>query len=436
MTTFDQLMYGISIQETGGHGQVDYGKVNAYGAVGKYQVLKSNVPGWSRQVLGHSITWQQFRDSPALQEQIVRGILKGYYNQWGARGAAAAWYAGPGNHNLDQSTRSQSGGPSIKGYVDGVLGHASGYSGGGGSSGSSSSSGGGSTAAPMSRGETAESYGFNQALLDANPELKDKFNQAVKNTWSTEKFQAAIRDTKWWKTHSQQERDYILKQYGDPASAKQEFSQAYTHIQQMAGQLGIQVNDQTKKFLNAMAYNVAAKGWNDDQLRMEMGKHVYFDGDNWNGQGGEEQAKLHDYAYSMGVTMSGTWYANSSRDIIRGKASEQAFQSQIRKQAKAMFPGWSKQIDAGQSVADLANPYLTSMGQILELPGGSINLFDPTVKKALTYKDPTTGQSTPKPLWQFENELRADPRWKKTQNAQDSLMQVGHQVLADFGLKY
>lgn len=297
-------------------------------------------------------------------------------------------------------------------------------------------SSGGSSAVPMSRGETAESYGFNQALLDANPELKSIFNKAVKGQWSAEKFQASVRDTKWWKGHSQQERDYIVKQYGDPASAKQEFNQAYTHIQQMAGQLGIQVNDQTKKFLNAMAYNVAAKGWNDDQLRMEMGKHVYFDGDNWNGQGGEEQQKLHDYAYSMGVTMSGTWYANSSRDIIRGKATEQTFQSQIRKQAKAMFPGWSKQIDAGQSVADLANPYLTSMGQILELPGGSINLFDPTVKKALTYKDPTTGESTPKPLWQFENELRSDPRWKKTQNAQDSLMQVGHQVLADFGLKY
>lgn len=299
-----------------------------------------------------------------------------------------------------------------------------------------SGGGGTATAAPMSKGETAESYGFNQALLDANPELKDKFDQAVKNTWSAQRFQAAIRDTKWWKTHSQQERDYLVKQYGDPATAKQEFSTAYTHIQQMAGQLGIQVNDQTRKFLNAMAYNVAAKGWSDDQLRMEMGKHVYFDGGNWNGQGGEEQQKLHDYAYSMGVTMSGTWYANSSRDIIRGKATEQTFQSQIRKQAKAMFPNWGKQIDAGQSVADLANPYLTSMQQILELPGGSINLFDPTVKKALQYKDPTTGTSTVKPLWQFENELRGDPRWKKTQNAQNSLMQVAHQVLSDFGLKY
>jgi len=436
MTTFDQLMYGIAIQETGGHGTVDYGKVNAYGAVGKYQVLKSNVPGWSKQVLGYSISWQTFRDRPDLQEKIVRGILYGYYKKWGARGAAAAWYAGPGNHDLDMSTHSQPGGPSIKGYVDSVLNHASAYKGGGSGGGGGGGGGGEDNKVPMSRGETAESYGYVTALFDAVPELKKLFNKAVDKGWSTEKFQAAIRDTHWWKSHSQQERDYLTKTYGDPATAKQEYHAAYTHVQQLAAQLGIQPNDQTKKFLNAMAYNVAAKGWSDDQLRAEMGKRVYFDGDHWYGQGGEEVQKLKDYAYSMGVTMASTWFTNGARDIVRGMGTEQDYMSQIRKQAKAQFPQWSKQIDAGQSVMDLANPYLTTMAQILELPGGSINLFDPTIKKALNYKDPNTGEGQAKPLWQFENELRNDPRWKKTQNAQDSLMQVGHQVLADFGLKY
>lgn len=430
---FDEFFQSIVTQESGGsYGakgvQTRYGR-----AYGKYQVLDSNIPGWTAKYYGRSLTPQQFLSNHAAQDAVAKGVLRSYYNKWGARGAAAAWYGGPGSHNLDQSTAHQQGGPSIKEYVDDVVGRMSGGGGGGGSSSSSVAT---AKSEPMSRGETAESYGFVQSMFDAIPELKKKFDEAVKNTWSSEKFQAAIRDTHWWKTHSQQERDYLTKQYGDPATAKQEFHSAYTHIQQMAGQLGIQVNDQTKKFLNAMAYNVAARGWTDDQLRMEMGKHVYFDGGNWNGQGGEEQQKLHDYAYAMGVTMSGTWYANSSRDIIRGKATEQTFQSQIRKQAKAMFPNWGKQIDAGQSVADLANPYLTSMQQILELPGGSINLFDPTVKKALQYKDPTSGESTVKPLWQFENELRADPRWKKTQNAQNSLMQVAHQVLSDFGLKY
>jgi len=432
--TFDQFMRGISAQESGGN----YSAVNrSSGALGKYQVMPSNVAGWSRQVLGYSISPNQFLNSPDLQEKIVRGILKGYFDKWGPRGAAAAWYAGPGNHDLDMSTRSQPGGPSIKGYVDGVLDKASKSSGGGASAPTPSSNNSGvDDKVPMTRGETAESYGYVESLFDAIPELKRIFDKAVKKEWSTGKFQAAIRDTDWWKTHSQQERDYLTKSYGDPASAKQEYGAAYTHVQQLAAQLGIQPSDATKKFLNAMAYNVAARGWSDDQLRMEMGKRVYFDGDHWNGQGGEEQQKLHDYAYSMGVTMSGTWYANSSRSIIRGTGSEQQFQSEIRKQAKAQFPQWAKQIDAGQSVADLANPYLTTMSQILELPGGSINLFDPTIKKALNYKDPSTGANQAKPLWQFENELRSDPRWKKTQNAQDSLMQVAHQVLSDFGVKY
>jgi hypothetical protein len=434
--SFDQLMHGIAIQETGGHGTVDYGKVNAYGAVGKYQVLKSNVPGWSRQVLGYSISWQTFRDRPDLQEKIVRGILYGYYKKWGARGAAAAWYAGPGNHDLDMSTHSQPGGPSIKGYVDSVLNHASTYKGGGSSGGGG---GGGSTGGdrvPMSKGETAESYGYVEGLFEAVPELKKIFDKAVKGQWDPLKFQAAIRDTHWWKTHSQQERDYLTKTYGDPASAKQEYNSAYVHVRQLAASLGIVETDANMKRMKAWAYNAAAKGWNDDQLRAEIGKYVSFSGDNWQGQGGEVQQKLHEYAYSMGVTMSGSWYADKTRNVIRGLATEQDYMSEIRKQAKAQFPQWQKQIDAGQTVADLANPYLTSMSQILELPGGSINLFDPTIKKALNYKDPNTGEGTAKPLWQFENELRNDPRWKKTQNAQDSLMQVAHQVLSDFGLKY
>ena len=114
----------------------------------------------------------------------------------------------------------------------------------------------------------------------------------------------------------------------------------------------------------------------------------------------------------------------------------QDMKSQILNKAKASFPQWTKQLEGGQTVADIASPYLQSMSEILELPPGSVNLFDTTVKKALNYTNPGTLAKEAKPLWQFENELRADPRWRKTKNAQDSLFQVGHQVLADFGFKY
>ena len=427
--TFSQFMAGISAQESGGN----YGAVNRQsGALGKYQVMPSNVAGWSRQVLGYSITPSQFLHSPSLQEKIVSGILHGYFNKWGPRGAAAAWYAGPGNHNLDQSTRPQYGGPSIKSYVDSVLSHAGASSGG---SVSSYSSDAVSASAKMGKAETAETYGFNEAFLDANPELKKLFGKAVDQGWSSTKFQAEMRDTKWWKTHSQSERDFLTMKFGDPKTADQKMNAAYIHVRQLAAQMGIVENPQQMKRIKAWAYNYAAKGWDDAMLRDTIGKYVYFD-KGAQGEGGETMNQLKSYAYSMGVTMSGKWYADNSRNVIRGVAALQDYKDQILKQAKATYSQYSKQLDAGQTMTDIASPYIQSMQNILEVPAGSLSLQDKTIKAALQYKNPTTGASESKPLWQFENDLRSDPRWKSTQNAQNSMMQVAHQVLSDFGLKY
>lgn len=425
--TFNQFMRAIAEQESGGN----YSVVNAYGAVGKYQVLKSNIPGWSKQVLGYSISWQTFRDSPKLQEQIVQGILKGYFDKWGARGAAAAWYAGPGNHNLDMSTRSQPGGPSIKGYVDSVIAKA------GGQPDTAASNYSYSGASPkLSMSELAEQYGFTSSFLNANPELKKLFSDMVSKGYSKDMFQAKLRNTKWWKTHSDKEREYLTQTYTDPATAKQNFNAAYIQVHQLAEQLGIKDTKFTKARIQEAAYNVVAKGWSDGQLRNYLGQYVYFDGGDFEGQGADTQNELRSYAYSMGVHMSDKWYADNTRKVLRGLATTSDYKNEMLRQAKAMFPQFSKQLDAGQTVADIANPYMQTMAQILELPSGSINLFDPTIKKALQYKNPGTLQTETKPLWQFENDLRADPRWKQTKNAQDSMMQIGHQVLSDFGFKY
>jgi flagellin-like hook-associated protein FlgL len=426
--SFAQFMAGISAQESGGN----YAAVNrGSGALGKYQVMPSNVAGWSRQVLGYSITPSQFLHSPQLQEKIVSGILHGYFNKWGPRGAAAAWYAGPGNHNLDQSTRSQYGGPSIKGYVDSVMNHA------GASSGdvSSYSSDATASAAKMSKGEIAESYGFSEAFLDSNPELKPLFKRAAAEGWAPGKFQAEMRDTKWWKTHSATERTFLADSFGDPKTADQKMQQAFIHVRQLAAQMGIVENPDQMKRMKSWAYNYAAKGWDDAMLRDTIGKFVYFNKGE-QGEGGDTINQLRSYAYAMGVTMSDKWYTNNARSVIRGVAALQDYKDQILKQAKATYGQYSKQLDAGQTMADIASPYIQSMQTILEVPAGGLSLQDKTIKAALQYKNPTTGATESKPLWQFENDLRNDPRWKSTQNAQNSMMQVAHQVLSDFGVAH
>ena len=429
--TVDQFMAAIAGQESGGR-RDEYTVVNDYGAVGKYQVLKSNIPGWAKAALGHTITWQQFRDSPELQEKIVRHRLKKYFDQYGARGAASAWYSG--NPSLHMSTKPQPGGPSIKDYVDSVLARAAkaNPSGPGGEETAATLFDDVGTTESLSSSELAERYGFVESLLNSDKELKSLFDKAVKGSWTPDKFQAELRDTKWWKRLNKTQREFLVTQYGDPATARQKLDQNFVKLKQLGAQMGVKLSDKGWKDL---AYQYSYNGWTDQQLRYQLGRRLNMPGTQRFGEAGEIQDKLSEYAYNMGIKVSDGWMDGASKDIISGMATQQDFESKLREQAKATYSFWSKQIDAGQSVSDLASPYMQTMAQLLELPPGSVNLFDPSIKKALQNRD-SSGKSAVKPLWQFENEVRNDPRWKRTNNAQNSMMQIAHQVLSDFGVKY
>lgn len=426
--TFEQFFSAISEQESGGNYRAVGPSVQGgHHAYGKYQVMDYNIPSWTKKYYGKSLTPQQYLSNPKAQEAVARGVLQGYYNKYGAKGAAAMWYSGQSNPNKTY------GNPPVYQYVNSVISKSYKYPSGGSSSNFST----GSSATPkLSSSELAEQYGFASSFLNSNPELKKLFQQAVAGTWSTDKFQAKLRNTKWWKTHSKDEREYLLKLKSDPATAKQEMSQARTKLTQMANQMGLVMSSSVKKHIETAVYNMVAKGWDEGQIRNYLGQFLNFSGENLQGEAGQTVMEMREYAYSMGIKLDDKFYTDAARLIARGMATVQDYKSKILNKAKASFPQWNAQLEAGQTVADIASPYLQSMAEILELPPGSVNLFDTTIKKALNYTNPGTLQKEAKPLWQFENELRNDPRWKKTKNAQDSLFQVGHQVLADFGFKY
>jgi hypothetical protein len=422
--SFDQFMYGIGYQETRGRKDA-YSVVNSYGAVGKYQVLKSNVPNWSRQVLGYSITWQQFRDSPQLQEKIVRGILYGYFKAWGPRGAAAAWYAGPGNHNLDMSTAPQSGGPSIKSYVDSVLGYA------GDPNATYSSSGTAPVTPKLDKDELASEYGLTSALINSSKELKSLFNKAVAGGWSATKFQASLKNTKWWKTQSDTLRKYVTLKYEDPATFKQNWSNAQFKVNQLAVQVGIGnqilAGGKSSKLLKEAIYNSLALGWSDDRIKDWLGTKATTHGGIMWGEAGDAFDKLHTVAYTNGMKYSSDWYKKQAVAVVSGKTTENTVEAQIRQAAAAQYSAFSTQILAGQNAIDLAAPYIKSVSSLLELPETDVDLFNKHVADAM--KKAT-------PLYEFETQVRSDPLWNKTKNAQDSAMALAHQVAKDFGLAW
>src|SRR4051812_14754410 len=83
----DGVLGKIAGTESGG----DYGATNGRtGASGKYQIMPSNWPSWSREAglpAGSKMT-------PANQEKVARFKLSQYVEKYGEQGAAVAWYAG------------------------------------------------------------------------------------------------------------------------------------------------------------------------------------------------------------------------------------------------------------------------------------------------------------------------------------------------------
>src|SRR6478609_6811275 len=86
----------------------------------------------------------------------------------------------------------------------------------------------------------AAMFGWSQSVINSNPELKKLFASATKENWTTDHFVAKVRDTQWFKTHSDTYRQALILQKADPATYKQNVSQASAHITSMATQMGVQ----------------------------------------------------------------------------------------------------------------------------------------------------------------------------------------------------
>jgi Transglycosylase SLT domain len=110
--TKSRFLWAVGQQESGGN----YRAVNpGSGALGRWQVMPSNVPGWTREAIGYSVDSSTFLYNDWVQNAVANKILGGYYDRYGPAGAAAVWYCGQPTPNATF------GDPPVYRYVNDVL---------------------------------------------------------------------------------------------------------------------------------------------------------------------------------------------------------------------------------------------------------------------------------------------------------------------------
>jgi len=283
----------------------------------------------------------------------------------------------------------------------------------------------------MTAEELASNYGWSFGFLNSNPELKGLFDNAVKETWTGEKFQAEVRNTEWWKTNSETRRQAQVMKTTDPASWNAAVSAEMIKVQQLAAEMGAAIPPAK---LKGIAISSIQSGMDEDLLRNALGGYVTFTKEGTaKGEAGMWAYSMRQYASQMGVELSDDSVKNYAQRVVRRVASSQDFESEIRERAKSLLPGYADAIDAGSTVKEIADPYMQMMAQELEIPYASIKMDNPIIKHALNGLD-ANGKPGGINVTDFQTQLRNDPRWKRTAAARDQVATVSASILRDMGL--
>lgn len=285
---------------------------------------------------------------------------------------------------------------------------------------------------PKSQSEWAEYYGWALTLLKSDPSLWKLFQNAVKQNYTPQKFVAELKKTSWYQKYGETARKALALKYTDPESWKQRVSTVFHEIMSLAGTMGIR-NVNWKVYWD-MAEDAFTFGWSNAKLKAELSKHLSGKTGVYGGEAGEAKDQLEQYAFTMGIKLDSGTVHGWLKGILNGSRTLQDYKAYIQKMAISAFPGLADQIKGGMSVKDIADPYRTTMARLLEVNPESLTLDDPTIRGALNTAGQDGKPGSMMPIWDFENRLRKDPRWLKTNNARDAMNSTGRELGKMFGV--
>lgn len=282
------------------------------------------------------------------------------------------------------------------------------------------------------------SFGFVGALADAIPELKEILDAAIAGQWTNDRFIMAVSASQWYRSNSDRVRQWITLQQVDPETARADHYRVQTEVYLTAWQHGIQLTDQ-------QAYEVATwkllnKDATDEALKNHLALRYFNPYIDWHQLTGAA-AGFANQIQEIGRQYGWDDYTNydDSRNwlgkLMRGEDTIEGFQRAMLDFAKVKYPGLHDQLLGGMSLQQIADPYLATYSQVLEMPKTAINWYeDPLVQRALQFVGQGETQSAGSmPMYEFEKTLRQDPRWRQTTNAIDSTAALIQKIGTDWG---
>jgi hypothetical protein len=176
--------------------------------------------------------------------------------------------------------------------------------------------------------------------------------------------------------------------------------------------------------------------WLDTNIKGQLasGKQAIGIGNVPEGPSGKFFTEFKNFAAKNGIMLSDSAATDYANKAVAGLIDADTIYSTLRESAASAFPQLADKIKSGIDLKTLADPYIQSMSNILEIPYTAIDLFDPKIRSALSFTQ-ADGKVGTKSIYEFEKELRKDVRWQYTNNAKKEVADTTLRVLQDFGFQ-
>lgn len=277
-----------------------------------------------------------------------------------------------------------------------------------------------------------EQYGGYFAIIESVPELATLIENAVKGEWSDAKFEYEIRQTNWFKNNSASARSWDTLKQTDPASAQQQIDQRVNAIRQTANGLGVTFDEAA---ITKLAENSLRGNWDEQTIQNSVGAEaIKTSGGMGQLSSGFIGSQLKETATKYGIPLSDQTVTSWVTSIATGKDNLQSFNTYALNTAKALYPGISAQLDAGQTFDQITDPYRQTAARILEINPETINFSDPRWAQAVTFTT-DKGEARPMNYNEWGNYLRTTRSfgYEYTSEAKQRAYEVTNQLANLFG---
>lgn len=272
-------------------------------------------------------------------------------------------------------------------------------------------------------------YGFTQDFLDEHGQIEQLVQKARKLGYSDERFAAELKDTSWWETKTEAQRQWDILETEQPAEAKRRIQAVMEDVQTTAGNLGVKLSHEE---LRNMSERFAVNQSSANEIAAIIGHKFQIKKDTAVvGQAGVAVDELRAMAHDYGVNVTNNQLEKWTRNILQGDQTTAGLVDRLREQAKLLHPTIAKMLDT-QTVKDIMDPYLQQAGNELGIPPDQMKLTDSKWLTALKGED---GGLMSMDEWNFA--IRNDQRFgfDKTKSALGQGAQLTSQLAALMGAK-